>query len=484
VSSDLKRVSFLAVVFLVLLRVSIGWQFLYEGLWKYDTLDTAQPWTSEGYLKNAQGPLRDYFRDMTGDPDDLQWLDHAAMSRKWEIWQQRFVSHYNLTEEQQARLQRLLDGPAEVTAAVETIPESAQAALDKLKGVVTFDADRKLLIVKGDNPLLPSEAQTLKSSVAVVALPDGYARTDATGDAARTETGAAVEPDPLDLRFFKAIEILEKESAKLGFKQRLAASLKGDPDRVGVLARLTEGYRPEMAVDWPASDLPPKDPNIQREQVAGEEAAPPDSESTPDETSQTTTEAREQAAETAQWLRYGEFQVYRDLLREYESARRVARTDFQYEHLELVWQKIQGKRAELVGPVRALEAELKREALNLLTPDQRARGAIPPEQTRVWQADQATIFGLLILGSLLILGFLTRPAAFLGAVMLVMFYLPTAPLPGVYLPDVIAGTEHSYIVNKNLIEAIALLAIAALPTGSWFGIDGIFRWLFKRGTKR
>jgi hypothetical protein len=38
-------------------------------------------------------------------------------------------------------------------------------------------------------------------------------------------------------------------------------------------------------------------------------------------------------------------------------------------------------------------------------------------------------------------------------------------------------------VNKNLIEVIALLGIAFLPTGSWFGLDGIFRWMFRRGKK-
>ena len=26
-----------------------------------------------------------------------------------------------------------------------------------------------------------------------------------------------------------------------------------------------------------------------------------------------------------------------------------------------------------------------------------------------------------------------------------------------------------------------LLGIAALPTGSWFGVDGLLRWLFRRG---
>jgi len=71
----------------------------------------------------------------------------------------------------------------------------------------------------------------------------------------------------------------------------------------------------------------------------------------------------------------------------------------------------------------------------------------------------------------LIAGLLTRPAAVAGAVMMVMFYSPMPPWPGV--PEA-PGPEHSFIVNKNLIEAIALLAIAALPTGQWFGVDALW----------
>ena len=29
------------------------------------------------------------------------------------------------------------------------------------------------------------------------------------------------------------------------------------------------------------------------------------------------------------------------------------------------------------------------------------------------------------------------------------------------------------MINKNLIEVIALLGIAAMPTGSWFGVDAL-----------
>ena len=49
-----------------------------------------------------------------------------------------------------------------------------------------------------------------------------------------------------------------------------------------------------------------------------------------------------------------------------------------------------------------------------------------------------------------------------------LFYLAMPPWPGV--PEA-PGPEHSFIVNKNFIEIMALLAIAALPTGQWFGLD-------------
>ena len=87
------------------------------------------------------------------------------------------------------------------------------------------------------------------------------------------------------------------------------------------------------------------------------------------------------------------------------------------------------------------------------------------------------MIALIVLGSLLLLGFCTRIAALGGAVMLTMFYLVWPPWPGV--PEA-PGPDHAFIVNKNLIEVIALLAIAALPTGSWFGVDSIFSRLWRR----
>ena len=65
---DARRVALIACVMLVVLRISIGWQFLYEGLWKINSRNTAQPWSAKGYLANAQGPFRPVFRNMAAPP--------------------------------------------------------------------------------------------------------------------------------------------------------------------------------------------------------------------------------------------------------------------------------------------------------------------------------------------------------------------------------------------------------------------------------
>ena len=108
--TDSKKCYCFAIALIVALRLSIGWQLLYEGLWKFNTLGTPTPWSAEGYLKNAQGPLRNTFRNMTGDPNDLDWLDKAKVAAKWDDWVNRFASHYQMDDKQQGELSKLLNG--------------------------------------------------------------------------------------------------------------------------------------------------------------------------------------------------------------------------------------------------------------------------------------------------------------------------------------------------------------------------------------
>ena len=58
-------------VFLVLLRLAIGWHFLFEGLEKINSVnlgptESNRPWTSKPYLRESTGPLADFFRRCPG----------------------------------------------------------------------------------------------------------------------------------------------------------------------------------------------------------------------------------------------------------------------------------------------------------------------------------------------------------------------------------------------------------------------------------
>jgi len=59
----------------VLLRVLIGWHFLYEGIVKIYNPD----WTAMGYLATAQGPLKSVFNALTQD-HFISWIDGINMA--------------------------------------------------------------------------------------------------------------------------------------------------------------------------------------------------------------------------------------------------------------------------------------------------------------------------------------------------------------------------------------------------------------------
>lgn len=55
---------------ITLLRILIGWHFLYEGIIKLYNPD----WTSFGYLATAQGPLKPVFQSLTSEAV-MPWVD-------------------------------------------------------------------------------------------------------------------------------------------------------------------------------------------------------------------------------------------------------------------------------------------------------------------------------------------------------------------------------------------------------------------------
>jgi thiosulfate dehydrogenase [quinone] large subunit len=60
---------------IVVLRVVIGWHFLYEGLAKLQ----APAWSAAGYLQQARGPFASVFRSLAADSNLLPWVNQATM---------------------------------------------------------------------------------------------------------------------------------------------------------------------------------------------------------------------------------------------------------------------------------------------------------------------------------------------------------------------------------------------------------------------
>ena len=209
--NHMTRNSIIAVVLLVVLRLAIGWQLMYEGVWKLDTLDSAKPWSSVGYLKNAEGPLRDTFRSMAGDPDDLDWLNYEIVAKRWDEWAQRFKASYGLSESQSKTLDRILNGAsgdldgrpvyaAELAALPEGVSNLKEAARVSDKNV-WYDAERKRIYVDGRNHLKDVEYAKLLKIV------DG-------------------QDDEVSKAYREAVEkVFIRQKRGIGYKEKLAGAL-------------------------------------------------------------------------------------------------------------------------------------------------------------------------------------------------------------------------------------------------------------------
>jgi len=93
-------------------------------------------------------------------------------------------------------------------------------------------------------------------------------------------------------------------------------------------------------------------------------------------------------------------------------------------------------------------------------------------------ADLITMWGLTVVGVLLMLGLFTRLASLAGIAFILMFYLSTPPFIGYFYS---VPTEGSYlIVNKNLVELCALIVIFTTGSGRFAGLDRILHGLFAR----
>ena len=92
------------------------------------------------------------------------------------------------------------------------------------------------------------------------------------------------------------------------------------------------------------------------------------------------------------------------------------------------------------------------------------------------ELDKMTAYAITAIGACILFGLFTPLACVAGAGFLAMTYLTHPTVPWLSLPPMTEG--NPLFVNKNIIEALALLAIAVHPTGRWMGLDALWTWAF------
>lgn len=151
------------------------------------------------------------------------------------------------------------------------------------------------------------------------------------------------------------------------------------------------------------------------------------------------------------------------------------------------------RRAALRAEVTSLRQELqslldqrnelmkKRLSQRLLSKEDLAnKGPLPapPKHWFIRLLDETTRWGLLVIGVCLMFGLFSRTAALAGAIFLLLTILSYPSLPWLPVPP---NNEGNYLfVSKNVIEMLALLLLACIPSGRWFGLDALIHTIFGR----
>lgn len=387
------------VFFLLALRLSIGWHFLFEGLHKVHSdrlgltemgtgsVTTNRPFSSEPYFKVAPGPLGEQMRKQFSDPGAV-FADRVRPTR--EITPAAFDA---LPIDQQAAA-----CPASVAEKLDKVPQDKVVAAIKAEVAVdkkAIDAAKK----KGEEDAkAEGKLFTKMSKQQVEADVDAVAKKAAKAHAAADKVAASAEADA--------------PKRVMGAKAAYAAWVHG-ADRRDVTLKFISSPAPLSAPE-----------------------------------------------------RFAHIDRLRGMLRD-EEAKLTAELG--------QGSGVETKRiGELRTEIIAAESSLAKDADDYVTELRKALGdesKDEPVKSLGKTMDGVTMWFLVGVGACLLGGLLTRIACVLAAGFLVMTYLAHPPFPWYPLPPNTEG--NPVFINKNVIEAIALLTIATFPTGRWMGLDAL-----------
>jgi uncharacterized membrane protein YphA (DoxX/SURF4 family) len=483
---------------LVLLRFAIAWHFLFEGV---DKLSHDQ-WTGAPYLREASGPLADEFHNLAGDPVLLYCELNAppperdsanvapnqqlppALAKDWDNWFDRFASYYDLKgdelnalrlkyEQRKSQMGSWLKGEGKdadksmtksafgVSAEVkQTVPKRVEEYRAGLKKLADLQEKERRDFVSGANSRLPAaKADVVKMRTDLLA--DVGTRTLDMKKLLRDEL-------PVEKRAQKLMGQLKERFKDLPPEEqakeidRTKAELGKDPQ---------DRMRETLVPRWTAlAKQMLKDANPEEQKKLNELLA----------------ELPKMPAEQLRGLlnTHPAFAPLREKDKEKERNSEQLITETAIRQVEETNAAMQLMMAEFTEEESASTqaamgpAPVKHEAA--------LKGFLPEPTAPSWRdwswlkwdrlqwSDFVVRYGLVVVGFCLLLGLFTRTACVAGAGFLLMFFLAMPPLPG--LPENPKAEGHYLYINKNIIEMLALLALATTQSGRWVGLDGLLHY--------
>ncbi len=400
---------------LVILRLALGWHFLYEGIYKLTHRDAFLAET-EGFLSAARGPAAPYIYELVPDIDGHQRLEHnlavvevnnakdkeaegkpakqPRLANRWVELKDEFVAFYRPKgKDDNAELYKQFKDAADKVCQrqIHGLDEFIQENGDKIKA--HFESlGRYEEQVKAD-PKVDFMRQRRWDQM------QEY-RKEAKGWTADLDAREkALKSDLMDL--------LNKERpAQIAAVAR--ADAKDKATKAAAAAKKASGDEAKPAADAKPSD-PPSDPSAEPKKVK---------EKAKGKTSVVKADAKPKPAADAT----------------------IVLVDFS---------PLAADR-DPAGPFR--------HSSNLL------------QWTRIEQMAFAMTYIFLAIGAGLMLGLFTRLSALAGAAFMLFVVLCQPSYPGVYPTDP-PQLGHALLVNKDFIEMIALLVIASMSLGRWTGLD-------------
>jgi uncharacterized membrane protein YphA (DoxX/SURF4 family) len=125
------RIGFFGAAMLVLLRITIGWHIMYEGIWKYQQQD----FSADGYLGMATGPFADYFHDKVM----VDFEGRNRLSEQWNVDEMnrrydRFVAEHKLDDAAKARAEQVREKHKAAVVKYLKDPANAEKIATNLQG--------------------------------------------------------------------------------------------------------------------------------------------------------------------------------------------------------------------------------------------------------------------------------------------------------------------------------------------------------------